>query len=828
MGIFSATIREKWIPGVFSLFFSISALAQQPVYNSSADILLGIKKLRVLGSVLYVAAHPDDENTRLLTFFSREKLYRTAYLSLTRGDGGQNLIGNEQGVDLGLIRTQELLAARRVDGAEQFFTRAFDFGFSKNPDETFRHWDREKILADVVWMIRLFRPDIIITRFPTTGEGGHGHHTASAILAGDAFDAAANPARFPEQLKWVQPWQAKRLLWNTFNFGSNNTQREDQFKMDVGLFNPLLGKSYGEIAAESRSQHKSQGFGVPRSRGQAMEYFSTIKGSKPGTDLMEGVVTDWTKLGQPAIDAQIGEILKNYSVTEPQASIPGLVALYKELRSLPDQYWKIQKMTEVKRLIEACAGLYAEVASATEQAVQGDSIRLNILVNSRLADAVLLTRISWNGYDSVFKQKLETNRNFSFSKTVLVPVSMPLSQPYWLRLPMEKGYFNVDDQTLIGRPENDAGFEASFDLEIAGEKFTFIKPVQYKYTDPVKGELYQPLAVVPPLLVSADPALVVRAQGQVQPFTVQLKALKNLGLENSTIRLSNWPKPLATVSSAMKKGGYQNLAASSNGLPADSFDLSVVGANNLSWSSDMRQIRYDHIPVITYFKAAQLVVRDVELRTKGKLIGYIEGAGDLVPEAMKQMGYEVVMLTDAMLATGNLNRFDAIVTGVRAYNVKASLSQHYQRLMDYVKQGGNLVVQYNTNNQIGPVKAQISPFPFTISRNRVTDEEAKVNFLRPEHPVLNTPNKITEKDFEGWVQERGIYFATEVAPEFTQIFSMKDEGEKEMDGSLIVARHGKGVFVYTGLAFFRELPAGVPGAYRLFANILALNKKAGF
>src|SRR6476661_1253142 len=286
-------MRRKLLLFICFLSFIQYSFSQPPATWTSADMYLAIRKLNVLGSVLYIAAHPDDENTRLLAYFSKDKMYRTGYLSLTRGDGGQNLIGEEQGVELGLIRTQELLAARRIDGAEQFFSRAFDFGYSKSPEETFTKWDREKILSDVVWVIRKFQPDVMITRFPTTGEGGHGQHTASAILAVEAFRAAADPKRFPEQLKWVQPWQPRRLLWNTFNFGSANTTSPDQFTLDAGDYNPVLGKSHGEIAAESRSQHKSQGFGVPRGRGEAIEYFKTIGGDEPHSDLYEGVNTSW-------------------------------------------------------------------------------------------------------------------------------------------------------------------------------------------------------------------------------------------------------------------------------------------------------------------------------------------------------------------------------------------------------------------------------------------------------------------------------------------------------------------------------------------------------
>ncbi|HSV10759.1 MAG TPA: PIG-L family deacetylase, partial [Hanamia sp.] len=365
---------RKYFLLLFVYSFTQITFAQAPKTYSSSQIFQQIKKLDVLGSVLYVAAHPDDENTRLLAFLANGKLYRTGYLSMTRGDGGQNLIGDEQGIELGLIRTQELLAARRIDGAEQFFTRAFDFGFTKSPIETFQFWDHDKILSDVVWVIRKFQPDVIITRFPTTGEGGHGHHTASAILAGEAFEAAADPTKFPEQFKYgVKPWQAKRLLWNTFNFGSVNTERPDQFKIDAGGYNSLLGESYGEIAAESRSQHKTQGFGVPSSRGISLEYFKTIKGSAPEKTLMDGVTTNWERLNDASMETAVKKLIADYSFTQPEKSLPTLLSIYQTLKKSGEGYWRDQKMEQVKQIIKECIGLYIEASTKTMFAVQGDS-----------------------------------------------------------------------------------------------------------------------------------------------------------------------------------------------------------------------------------------------------------------------------------------------------------------------------------------------------------------------------------------------------------------------------------------------------------------------
>ena len=482
-----------------------AAFAQAPQSWTSAEMYQALKKLNVLGSVLYIAAHPDDENTRLIAYLSKDKLYRTGYLSLTRGDGGQNLIGDEQGIELGLIRTQELLAARRIDGGEQFFTRAFDFGYSKNPEETFTKWDKEKILSDVVWVIRKFQPDIIINRFPVTGEGGHGHHTASGILANEAYAAAADPTRFPEQLKYVSVWQAKRVLWNTFNFGGNNTTREDQYKVDVGGYNPLLGKSYGEIAAESRSQHKSQGFGVPAGRGEALEYFKATKGDQPVNDLMDGIDITWKRVpgGEP-IQKMIDELSASFDFLHPERSVEGLVKLYKAINGLADGYWKTRKLSEVQKLVEQCSGLFLDVTTSEQFAVQTDSLRINFSFNNRLGTDAVLQKIVVDNLDSGLLKPLERNKNLFFSKTIYIPADKKITQPYWLAKKMEEGYYNVTDQQSIGQPDVDPAFNANVTIKISGELFAFTRPVRYKFTDPVRGELYQPVTVLPPALISPD------------------------------------------------------------------------------------------------------------------------------------------------------------------------------------------------------------------------------------------------------------------------------------------------------------------------------------
>lgn len=829
------------------------AFAQAPQSWTSAEMYQAIRKLNVLGSVLYIAAHPDDENTRLISYLSKDRLYRTGYLSLTRGDGGQNLIGDEQGIELGLIRTQELLAARRVDGGEQFFTRAYDFGYSKNPEETFTKWDKEKILSDVVWVIRKFQPDVIITRFPTTGEGGHGHHTASAILANDAFTAAADPNRFPEQLKYVSAWQAKRILWNTFNFGGTNTQSNDQFKIDVGGYNPLLGKSYGEISAASRSQHKSQGFGVPASRGEALEYFKTTGGAAPTEDLMDGVEMSWKKVpGGPAIEKAIDSLSASFDFLHPERSVKGLVRLYglisaslsgeqlytSKMDKYTDEMWKQQKMEEIKKLIEQCSGLFLDATSAQQIAVHGDSVRVNFSFNNRLGVNAKLTQVSVraaNVFDTSFNQALNKNRNFNFSKTVYVHPGSAITQPYWLENTMEEGYFNVKDQQLIGKPDVDPTYWASISIEIEGQLLSFVKPVKYKFTDPVKGELYEPLVVIPAVefdFVEDNNFSINDSSVKVQVhfkrnlkdsilYSFQVNHSDKWFVDKDNFQYGTWSNPSNYVSSVFRpKQKGESLKE-----PAE---IRLQREGKLLFAGYRKYISYDHIPFINYFKEARTNLIQMSLKTYGKKIAYIAGAGDKVPEALEQMGYEVNMLTEKELSRNTLDKFDAIITGVRAYNTNEWMNKYYDKLMKYVNDGGNLIVQYNTSNNIGPVRAKIAPYNFNITRTRVTDENAAVTLLKPEHPVFNFPNKITDEDFTGWIQERSIYHGSDTTGKFEKLISMSDPGEKSDDGSLLVAKYGKGWFTYTGIVFFRELPAGVPGAYRLLANIIALNKKKGF
>jgi LmbE family N-acetylglucosaminyl deacetylase len=811
----------------FLLSIPVFTYAFSQANPTSGDIFLGLRKLNTLGTVLYVAAHPDDENTRLITYLAKDRLFRTGYLSLTRGDGGQNLIGDEQGIELGLIRTQELLSARRIDGGEQFFTRAFDFGYSKTPSETFLKWDREKVLSDVVWVIRKFKPDVIITRFPSTGEGGHGHHTASAILANEAFVAAADPARFPEQLKLVQPWQVKRVVWNVFGGSNSNSD----LGIDVGGYNPVLGKSYGEIAAESRSQHKSQGFGVPAGRGEAIEYFNITSGTKPSNDLFSDIDVSWNRVaGSGQVASMIDGLIRSFNFLHPELSVKPLVNLYRAINEMPDHAYKQQKLSEVVKLIEACSGLYLDIFTGESFVAQGDSVRLQVAMNNRLGVNAILKKVQLEGFDSTLNATLAKNKNLAFSKTFFVPYSKEVTQPYWLANKMSEGYYNVADQQLIGLPDVQPAYTMDFFLNIEGEDLVIRRTLRQKFTDPVKGEVYQPFVVTPPVVIRPEPSLVLLKEKQMNPVELTIRANRDISLEDPKLVSSLPPKGYrhGAYSGPLRRNQETTVTTGINGIIKDSMVTFYVGHPSRPYASMQNRITYPHIPQITYFTPAAVKIVAPDLKTYGKKIGYIVGAGDKVADALEQMGYEVTLLTDKELARNNLQQFDAIISGVRAYNTNEWMNRHYERLMKYVENGGNLIVQYNTSNNIGPVRAKIGPYPFNINRNRITDENAEVKFLKPAHPALNFPNKITQDDFKGWIQERSIYHAANLDSNFQTVIGMRDPGESEDANSLVIAKYGKGYFTYTGLVFFRELPAGVPGAYRLLANLIALNRKRDF
>jgi LmbE family N-acetylglucosaminyl deacetylase len=810
---------------------SAKSIEQTPATASSADIYMQLKKLNVLGSVLYIAAHPDDENNGLLPYLAKEKLYRTAYLSLTRGDGGQNLIGPEQGIELGMIRTQELLAARRIDGAEQYFSRAYEFGFSKNSAEALRIWDHDKILSDVVWVIRQSQPDVIIKRFPPDARAGHGHHAASSILADEAFVAAADPKRFPEQFKYgVKPWQAKRIMWNTFNFGGNNTTSDDQLKIEVGGYNALLGKSYGELGGEARSMHKSQGEGRPRRRGQILEFFTTTGGEPAKNDLMDGIIYDWKRLeGGEKIQTMINNITSTFKFEKPELSVPALVKLYQSIKALPESNWRNKKLEETQNIIEACAALFTEATTNQQDVVQGDVFNINFFMNKRSNANVSVKNIRLEGFDTSFSAALENNQNVTFNKTLPVSANKNISQPYWLQYPLLEGSFDVRDQTLIGKAQNDPSFTATFTVSIDGVDFTINRPVQYKVTDPVKGELYQPVAVLPKVELNYVKENLVSLNGNPVKALLHFRAnLRDTSSYNIIQHYSkNWSADLPSIkyTPGNNPENYASTTFTSTSKNINTTEPVTMTSGDGKYDGYTKVIAYDHIPTITYFPKAKANLVKVEIKTAGKNIGYIEGAGDKVPDALMAMGYNLTFLNEYDITDDNLKNFDAVVVGVRAYNIYEYLTNKNEVFKRYVENGGNMIVQYMKSNQVGLRRINVGPYPFSVSTgSRVTEENAKVKFLLPGHPALTYPNKITDKDFEGWVQERSTYQVDQSDEHYEKLLAMNDTGEKEGNGSLAIAKYGKGNFVYVGLVLFRQLPAGVPGAYRLMANLIGLPK----
>ncbi|WP_199117122.1 PIG-L family deacetylase [Pedobacter sp. ASV28] len=796
-------------------FLAVSLLpcfvkAQMQQLNA-AEIAQGLSGLSVKGSVLYIAAHPDDENTRLLAYLAKEANVKTAYLSLTRGDGGQNLIGNEQAELLGQIRTQELLAARKVDGARQFFTRANDFGFSKTSVETFNIWGKEQILADAVWVIRKFRPDVIITRFPEDSRAGHGHHAASAIIAREAFVAAADPKRYPEQLeKGVEAWQAKRILWNTYNFGGNNTTASDQLRIDVGGYNPFLGRNYGEIAAISRTNHKSQGFGSALQRGEAFEYFSHTAGEPAKSSLFDGVNI---YVANAAITKLLADIQANYQLKQPAASLPALLKLKKIAAHEKDFNHQL-----LEELIMACAGLWVEAIVPESSYAVGDSIpvSINTIYRANFAQLKIVAQIG--------NQSLPMKDNkLSTAKYAIKAGQADITQPYYLKKEHPIGYYIIDKQEEVGYPENPNGLTAKVKFELNGETFSMSLPIFYKSTDPIKGEQYQPLVIAPKVTATLSDQAYLFINNQPRTIEVSLKSFtKNVAGEVVPVLPAGWKASPAKIAfNFSQKGDGQvaifNILPDGNSASAKlSLDVNI-GAEVAH--KGLRTIRYDHIPNINLFPTATARLEVADLKIGGKRIAYLDGAGDLVANALQQVGYEVSHLNTSQILLNDLSAYDAIVTGVRFFNVNEEAKAIYQKLMDYVKNGGVLLEQYNVNN--GLKSMNFGPYPFNLVNKRVTEEEAKVTFMKPEHAVLNYPNKITEKDFANWVQERGLYFAENIDPKYQTVLSMNDTGEAPNEGSLLIADYGKGKFVYTSLAFFRQLPAGVPGAYRLFANLLA-------
>lgn len=817
--------------------FSITAFAQAPKKPTSSEIYHNLQKLNFIGSALYIAAHPDDENTRMISYLVNEIHANTAYLSLTRGDGGQNLIGPELRELLGVIRTEELLEARKTDGGQQFFTRANDFGYSKNPDETFEFWTKDEILSDIVLTIRKFRPDIIINRFDHRSPGStHGHHTASAMLSVEAFDDVNNPATFPESAKKFGVWQPQRLFFNTswWFYGSQEkfekADKSNHVSVETGSYFPALGLSNGEIASLSRSKHQSQGFGSTGSRGTETEYLELLKGTKPSNnDLFEGINTDWSRLeGGNAIGKILKPLEQTFNFEDPSKMLPQLLKAYPLVFNIKDPHWREIKLAQLKQLILDCGGIFLEAVSKENTINPNENYTVYLEAINRGNEKVVLKSITdaenkplWKEgspllHNTIKKIELSVHSRIHSSK---------YSTPYWLNKPGTLGMYAAEED-FIGLPGTPSLEKLTFELQFGDLTIPFTRDIIFKFNDPVTGEVYRPLEVLPEVTSTLPEKVLIFANSESKTISVSVRA----GEENisGSIALEHpegWTIFPAQQDFHLDRKGQTKtfkFEVTPPSIQNEGILKAVATYEGNRFDKELVTIDYDHIPYQNVLLPSEAKIVRLDIKKIGQHIGYINGAGDAIPESLRQIGYNVTTIDPASINENLLKQYDAIVVGIRAYNTVPELAFAQTSLNKYVENGGTLILQYNTNHAL--VTEELAPYSLKLSRDRVTDEFSKVTFLNPKNPLLNTPNKITERDFKGWVQERGLYFPDEWAKEFTPILGMHDKGEPQTKGSLLIAKYGKGHYIYTGLSFFRELPAGVPGAYRLFANMLSVGK----
>jgi len=821
-------------------FFTVFCSAQQVRPSKSSEIYRDLKTLKHIPKVLYLAAHPDDENTGLLSWLISDQNVETGYLSLTRGDGGQNLLGTEQGAALGLIRTHELLEARKLDGAQQFFTRAIDFGFSKNTTDTFKQWDVDIITADVVWVIRKFRPDVIICRFPPTAAAGHGQHAASAVLAEKAFKLAGDKTAFPDQLKYVNVWQPKRLLWNTFRFGSVNTTAENQMKVTVGQYDAQLGLGYGELAGLSRSLHKSQGAGTQSVAGIKTEYFSHIDGEPARFTLFDGVAKSWTAKGNTDIDQSLDKIISAFNFNQPDLSLPALLVLRKKVMALKDSDLKKDKIKSLDHIILSCAGFLGEVVTNQAEAVAGNSYNFRLNLISRAENPVVLENVKWLNQSENVNRKLSKDSLITIQHEIQIPTDVGLTEPYWLAKPAkDASTFSVPNDNLIGLPEAESPLNVLLVLKIGSEAFQVKLPLSFKKLDPVRGDVVEAIRIVPAVELKFNQPLYLVKENEDLNLSLNFKVNSDKQFSNGKVNLMFNGERLGggdlksisgkdfTIDYIIPKAKLASIQ--SNRLQVDA-NYVVDGA---TYNKKQVLIQYPHLPSLQYFTPATVTVMKGDIQSKVKKVAYIEGAGDFIPDFLRIAGIQVDVLKDADFygnpdgiggnsSQNKLSEYDAIILGVRANNTEKKLGRWMPFLWSYVKAGGNLVMQYNTNQDT--TVAQLGMYSFNIANKRVTEENAAVTFLNPNHKLLNFPNKITADDFNGWVQERGAYFPDQWDSAYEPLFEMQDTGEEPLQGSTLYAKYGKGNFIYTPLAFFRQLPAGNIGAARLFLNFLSAQK----
>ena len=812
---------------ILSFYIAIRINAQPSQILNSSELKIALEKLNVLGSVLYIGAHPDDENSGIIAYWAKGKKYRTAYLSLTRGDGGQNLIGSEKGSEIGIIRTQELLQARKIDGGEQYFTRAIDFGYSKSPEESLNIWGKNDVLSDMVWVIRKFKPDIIVTRFPPGGNGGHGHHTASAALSLEAFNDAADPTKFTEQLKYVSVWKTKRIFWN--NFRPSPDEINNLISTDIGEYNPLLGKSYTEIASESRSMHKSQGVGVSAFRGSRIEYFKLVAGEDAKNDIFDGINTTWDRIDKSkTLSHNIESVIKSFNPDNPSASLDALIKVYDEITKLSNNYWVEVKSKELLSIIQSCAGLWLEAISSDYSASSGDSVKVKTTVLNRSSSKFIIDKIEFPSIpsNSIVNKDLKNNLPVSVENSFIIPESYPISQPYWLKEKPSEGLFSVSDQQMIGLAENPPSIPVKIFIKYNDTLLDFSIPLLYRWNDRVYGELYRPFEIRP--VATVNPADKVSIFPDEKSKEIQVKLKANSSNISGLLNLhsdGNWKISPSGIPFSIKNKYDEQIITFTVTPPENPgvADLKIeLIINGKTYNKSLVEISYPHIKRQVYFPDSDIKLVKLDIKKFNSNIAYIMGSGDEIPECLSNMGYSVTLLSDEMLDNTDLSQFDAVIAGIRSYNTRERLKYDQPRLLEYVKNGGTFIVQYNI--PFGLQTDNIGPYPIKLGNERITDENAFMNFINPDNQLLNFPNKITQMDFKGWIQERGLYFAENWDDKYEPVLSGHDPNEKDLKGSMLFTHYGKGIFIFSAIAWFRQLPAGVPGAYRIFVNMISAGK----
>ncbi len=822
-----APSRASWL--VLGLWFTLATM-RSPAADaipSPEGIREELRRFGTYATVLHIAAHPDDENTQLITYLARGRGYRVGYLSLTRGDGGQNEIGPEFGERLGVARTQELLAARRIDGGHQFFSRALDFGYSKSVPETLDFWDRNQVIADAVRVIRRFRPDVIITRFSPEPSGTHAHHTASAVIALEAFKLAGDTNAFPEQFAdGLTPWQPVRILQN-----GGRGDDPKAITLQAGGNDAVTGESFQALAMRSRAQHRTQGFGMrPVGGGSWQESFRLLAGAPATNDILDGIDTTWSRVsGGSEITRLADDALAQFDLKNPARSVPALLELRKRVADLPKDPVVADKRKKLDHILQSCLGLAVESTTPVVEVVPGEALKIQHRASSHSE-----VPIRWIGVRvgrmaaSKLGVDLKLGEVAMAETRLLVPTSTPLTQPYWLLEEPTKGMFRVSDAKSIGTPENAPAFPVEFEFEVGEQKLTVPDEVVGPSSD---GQHKREVLVISPIALKFSSGVAIFAPGMEKPLEIEIQAARSHTSGSIHLAMpSGWSVSPVNLPFSIHQSGESTRVSFLVRAPATSSSgiiTAVAEINGARFSNQRVEIHYSHIPFQLLQPKALVKVAAFDVATRGKWVGYLPGAGDDTAAALVQLGYQVTTLAGGDLTTEKLGRFDAVVIGVRAFNERGDLATNLPALYSYVEAGGTVVAQYNRPDRL---KAKtLGPYALSIEgsapQQRVTDENAAVTFLQTDHPALTTPNRIGPDDFDGWVQERGAYFPSSWDVEhYATILAMNDPGEKPLTSSLLVARHGKGYFIYTGLAFFRQLPAGVPGAYRLFANLVSLGK----